>query len=349
MLGDFVGRGEADDAACNVRMGMTAPHRQFEELVARIEGALGPAGAVVKSPDRLVDLLTGQMREVDVSIRSKVGSVEVLLTVECRDRVKTEDVTWVEQLATKQKHVGATHTIAVSSTGFSEPALTAARIHGISTRTIGEVTDADIRAWAEKLEVEEIQTDCQLGRMGLTYFDRPEGSVELDAPSVQTWSERGWEAPIFHEPATGRSLTLADLIAKANNAQGLVRQPADGLQLTIPPKGTVAISADPLSALTRDVPPDGTKVEKTVWIEFERDEIAVHTTAGLLSVHRLGFEVVATSSWKRVPTARVLEYSDGRRPLGHVAEKEVKLGRAGQDFVITQYRAAPAVEGIEKK
>jgi hypothetical protein len=325
---------------------MTTPHRQFEELVARIEGALVPTGTVVKSPDRLLDLLTGEMREVDVSIRSRVGSVEVLVTVECRDRAKTEDVTWIEQLATKQKHVGATHTVAVSSTGFSEPALTAARFHGISTRRIEEVTDAEILAWAEKIEIEEIETECQLGRMALTYFDTPEGAVELDAPSVQTWTERGWDAPIFVEPATGRSLTLADLIAKANKAQGLVRHPADGLRLTIPPKGRFVISVDPLGALTRDVPHDGTKVEKTVWIEFERDEIGAHTTAGVLSIHRLGFEIAATSSRRRVPTARVLEYSDGSRPLGHVAEREVRVGRAGQEFVITDYRAAPAVEGI---
>ncbi len=328
---------------------MTAPHRQFEELVARIEGALVPAGAVVKSPDRLLDLVTGEMREVDVSIRSQVGSVEVLVTVECRDRAKTQDVTWIEQLATKQKHVGATHTVAVSSTGFSEPALTAARIHGISTRTIAEVTDAEIRAWAEKLEIEEIETDCQLGRVALTYFETPAGTVELDGPSTETWRERGWDASIFLEPATGRSLTLADLIARANKAQGLVRQPADGLRLTIPPKGSVVMSDDPLSALTRDVPHDGTKSEKTIWIEFDPDEIAVHTTAGILSIHRLGFEVAATSSRRRVPTARVLEYSDGRQPLGHVAEREVRLGRGGQEFVITNYRAAPAVEGIDEE
>src|SRR6266545_2767608 len=146
---------------------------------------------MVKSPDRLQDLLTGEMREVDVSIRSQVGSVEVLVTVECRDRAKTEDVTWIEQLATKQKHVGATHTVAVSSTGFSEPALTAARIHGISTRTIEDITDTEIQAWAEKLEIEEIETECQLGRMALTYFATPEGTVELDAGARRTGATQG--------------------------------------------------------------------------------------------------------------------------------------------------------------
>ena len=59
-----------------------------------------PTGAVIKSPDYIPDIFTGQAREIDVSIRCKIGSVEILITVECRDRVRTEDVTWIEQLAT---------------------------------------------------------------------------------------------------------------------------------------------------------------------------------------------------------------------------------------------------------
>jgi hypothetical protein len=330
-------------------METTAPHRQFEKLVARIEGALVPDGAVVKSPDRLLDLFTGELREVDVSIRSKVGSVEVLITVECRDRAKTEDVTWIEQLATKQKHIGATHTIAVSSTGFSEPAVTAARIHGISTRTIEEVTDAEIRAWAEKLEVEEIETECELGRMWLTYFENVPGSVELDAPSVQSWTERGWDAPIFVETATGNSVSLAELIARPRKSQRLSREPADVVRLTIPPKGKAIISTDPLVALIGDVPHDGTKVQKVIRLEFERAEIAAHTSAGILSIHELAFEIVAVSSGKRVPTSRVLDYADGSGPLGTFAEKQVQIGQSGQEVVITHYRAALRIEGTEKE
>lgn len=330
-------------------MGMTAPHRQFEKLVTRIEGALVPDGAVVKSPDMLLDLITGKLREVDVSIRSKVGSVEVLITVECRDRVKTEEVTWIEQLATKQKHIGATHTIAVSSTGFSKPAITAAGIHGISTRTIEAVTDVEIRAWAERLEVYEIETECHLGRLRLTYFEKALGRVELDASSVLSWTGRGWDARIFVETATGNSVSLADLVARPRKSQRLIRQPADGLRLTLPPKGKAIISGDPFVALIGEVPHDGTKVQKAIRLEFERGEIAAHTSAGLLSIHELAFEIAAVSSRKRVPTSRVLEYADGSAPLGHIAETQVQIGESGQEVVITQYRAAVRIEGTEKE
>lgn len=70
--------------------------REFEKLVARIEAAAAPRGAVVKSPDRIRHLTTGRLREVDASIRYKVGTVDVLITVECRKRSRKADDTWIE-------------------------------------------------------------------------------------------------------------------------------------------------------------------------------------------------------------------------------------------------------------
>ena len=96
--------------------------REFERLVARIERDLAPRGAVVRSPDRVPDLVTGSLREVDASIRFTVGSAPILITIECRRRAAVQDDTWIEQLAAKKEKVGAAKTIAVSASGFSEPA-----------------------------------------------------------------------------------------------------------------------------------------------------------------------------------------------------------------------------------
>jgi hypothetical protein len=123
--------------------------RQFEELVALIERTLSPSGAIVKSPDRLIDLLTGQYREVDASIRYKIGSVHILITIECRKRSRVQDDTWIEQLAKKREKIGAAKTIAVSSRGFSAPALKTAELSGIEARTISEITREDVADWSE--------------------------------------------------------------------------------------------------------------------------------------------------------------------------------------------------------
>ena len=43
---------------------MTNKWRKFEKLVSQIEKQLVPRGAVVKSPDRIRDLVTGQLIDV---------------------------------------------------------------------------------------------------------------------------------------------------------------------------------------------------------------------------------------------------------------------------------------------
>jgi hypothetical protein len=83
--------------------------RDFELLVAKIEGILAPQGAIVKSPDKVPDYSSkrNKTREVDTSIRYKIGTVEILITIECRARSRVEDLTWIEQLSTKKKDIRA--------------------------------------------------------------------------------------------------------------------------------------------------------------------------------------------------------------------------------------------------
>ncbi len=118
--------------------------RKFEQLIARIEADAGPQGFAVKSPDRVRCKLTGRLREVDATIRTKAGTAELLITIECRRRTKVQDVTWLEQLATKRSSIGADHTIAVSHSGFSSEATAVARRLGITLRRIEDVQAKDL-------------------------------------------------------------------------------------------------------------------------------------------------------------------------------------------------------------
>lgn len=121
--------------------------REFEKLVARIEKAASPHGAIVTSPDRIRDLTTDQLREVDASIRHKLGTSDILVTVECRKRGRKGDDTWIEQLATKRQKIGAAKTIAVSSTGFTSSAEKSAKHFGIELRTLSEISASEIENW----------------------------------------------------------------------------------------------------------------------------------------------------------------------------------------------------------
>src|ERR1043165_2179805 len=123
---------------------MARAGRDLERLVELLESYLGGNDQIaIKSPDNLLDKVTGGTREVDVSIRSKVGSSEILVILECRDRGAPQDVTWIEQLATKRDDVGANKAVAVSSSGFSEHAINKAKSKSIDLRTIDERSIAD--------------------------------------------------------------------------------------------------------------------------------------------------------------------------------------------------------------
>ncbi len=124
-----------------------AKWKTFEELVAAIEAEAAPRGAVVKSPDRIRDILTSQMREVDASIRFRAGTAEILITIECRRRNRKADDTWIEQLVTKKQKLGAARTIAVSATGFTKAAIASAKHHGIELRKLSEINSQDVSDW----------------------------------------------------------------------------------------------------------------------------------------------------------------------------------------------------------
>jgi hypothetical protein len=128
-------------------MEKTDEWREFEKLVAQIEKAASPHNAQVKSPDKIKDLITGKMREVDASIKYKVGTTDILITIECRKRGRKDDDTWIEQLSTKRQKIGASKTIAVSSIGFTDSAIKTAKLNNIELRTLKEISFADINNW----------------------------------------------------------------------------------------------------------------------------------------------------------------------------------------------------------
>ncbi len=121
--------------------------REFEKLVAKLENALSPIGATIKSPDKLKDAVTGQIREVDGSIRFKTTDKEILITIECRKRNQKQDITWIEQLTTKKKNINADRTIAVSIKGFSKAAHKLAEQNDITLKTLNEINPVMIVEW----------------------------------------------------------------------------------------------------------------------------------------------------------------------------------------------------------
>jgi len=115
----------------------------------------------VSSPYVGKDIHTGGSREIDVGIVDIVGTTPVLIAVECRDRRKTQDVTWIEQLVTKCTSIGASVIIAVSKTPFSAEAQAKAAIYGVKLRRMESLTAEDIRGWMAISSFHEIKRQLE--------------------------------------------------------------------------------------------------------------------------------------------------------------------------------------------
>jgi hypothetical protein len=135
--------------------------------------------------------VTGRLREVDASIRYRVGSSEILITVECRARNRPADSRWVEELASKRAQVGAARTIAVAKSGFTESARRAAVHYSIDLRTLSEVDAADIDGWflpgAVHVFRDIAEVECEVSLA--TVEPGEEVSFKIDP----------WESIFFHD------------------------------------------------------------------------------------------------------------------------------------------------------
>lgn len=140
--------------------------------------------------------LSGQRREVDVSLRSRIGSVDVLIIIECRDRGKAQGVTWIEQLASKREDVGADKAVAVSAAGFTAGAQNLARSEQVELRSFEELSADVIFDWLYAEVVEHRSRHVDAINLSVDLADR---ETAIDPTKLALILERIDRLRIPHE------------------------------------------------------------------------------------------------------------------------------------------------------
>jgi hypothetical protein len=311
-------------------------------LTARIELALSGAPVAVKSPDRLPDRMAGGLREVDVSLRSVVGSVEVIVIVECRDRNRTSDVTWIEQVRTKRDAVGASKAVAVASGTFSKKAVNAANAYGIELRTLTQLNRADIRRWSGAVQVFQHRLAYSDIKITVTVA----GSEPLDsasAPFDELVRTHAFEARFIRYPDELALLSLLDVVRRMQSSHGAVTAKGP-VKITLPPQSCLVVSDNPaMMALIGNPPPDdGSAVERHPLIRFDEGEafFQVGQVERPLRTVQLDFAVrqeartlVEGESYRYASSSGVIE----------VAERAGAFGNA--QFSVIEHRRQPDENG----
>lgn len=121
---------------------------EFEAIVARLQSTFNKAGVVTRN-ERILGKVSGRSRQIDVAIRTTVGTEDVLIVVECKKWNRKADVQAVEAFAGVKKDVGAHMGIMVSTTGFSKAAYQRASAEGI---TLYKYKDTQKENWPNGLE-----------------------------------------------------------------------------------------------------------------------------------------------------------------------------------------------------
>jgi hypothetical protein len=110
--------------------------RFFERLAFGLY-LLRAEGATVTHDEKIRGRRSGRLRQVDITVRFKVGYSDYLTMIECKD--ETVKIEQIEGLVLKREDVGADKLIVVSSTGFQKGAIEVARGHGVELHLLTEV------------------------------------------------------------------------------------------------------------------------------------------------------------------------------------------------------------------
>jgi len=127
-----------------------AKWKRFEKKAFEIQKSLSAANADVKYSDSIYGNDSKTNRQIDISIRSRVGSYSVLIVVECKDHKIPVDITDVDRFVTKVRDVRANKGVMISAKGFTEAAQNAAEQHGIDLRQLIDTESVD---WGADISV----------------------------------------------------------------------------------------------------------------------------------------------------------------------------------------------------
>ena len=117
--------------------------KEFEILVAKIQKELA-VDSIVTHNDKIIGRKSNQIRQIDVSIRSKIGQFDVLIIIDCKDYAEPVDIKAVEEFMGLVEDVGANQAAIVAAKGFTEAAKTRAIKAGLGVYT---VVDTDPHKW----------------------------------------------------------------------------------------------------------------------------------------------------------------------------------------------------------
>lgn len=154
---------------------MPARTNEFQELVRTIYGQLVPTGVSVTESALLKERDSSSSREVDILVETRLAGTVIRLAVECRDRSRTSDIEWIDQLIGKYRDLPVDRVVAVSRSGFTKAAAEKACANRIDLRSLENALESDWPSELTRLGLGRFAMSIRFTRYGMT-TDPPWGS-----------------------------------------------------------------------------------------------------------------------------------------------------------------------------
>jgi hypothetical protein len=119
--------------------------KRFEELAHQIQQALAP-NAEVTLNEFIEGIVSKEKRQIDISVRARIGQYKILIVLECKDYANPVDSPEVECFIQKMQDVKAHRGVIISANGFTKGALNVAKNSCIETYQLIDVQNADWRS-----------------------------------------------------------------------------------------------------------------------------------------------------------------------------------------------------------
>lgn len=160
----------------------------FQEMIFQVEQQLADGTRVEQS--RLLNDAVSGSREVDVVLESTVGGYAVIVSIECCDRGRPADVSWVEQQCKKHETLPTSLLVLVSRSGFTSTASARAAHEGVLHLHVDDARQVDWCAVVGQLEtVRLFWFDAVTGVR--VFYDGDEGDGHLVSHDAKLQSACG--------------------------------------------------------------------------------------------------------------------------------------------------------------
>ena len=277
---------------------MVRKGRDLEKLVALLEKNLVNDFVKITSPEFIKGKISGVDREIDISLRGQLGSSEILVIFECRDRKADQDITWIEQLAVKRDDVGADKAVAVSSSGFTSTAERAASFYGIELRYLDKINPIEIASWLKCSYLTSCERRIDAEHISINLDNNNDINVEF-APEVisKIYPKFDINAEIFIKKIDGSITSMHDIL------------------ISLP------------DIIYSDVPENGSKIKRNIHCNFSNvdDRYQIMTISGPCDIKSLEIDAELSINISKKPIESARIYRKGSEIITESAEFDINI------------------------